>query len=215
MIVDVKNVTKKYGDIVALDGFNMEVQKGEIYGLLGPNGSGKTTTLNCILALLKCDEGKIKLFDEEMTPARYDLKARVGYVPQDISVFKDLRVYENIDFFCGLYIKDKMLRKKYVEEAIEFVGLQDFRKMYPKKLSGGLRRRLNLACGIVHKPELLIFDEPTIAVDPQSRNSILEGIRKLNEDGATVIYTSHYMEEVEQLCNNISIMNKGKILVTH
>ena len=99
MIVDVKNVTKKYGDIVALDGFNMEVQKGEIYGLLGPNGSGKTTTLNCILALLKCDEGKIKLFDEEMTPARYDLKARVGYVPQDISVFKDLRVYENIDFF--------------------------------------------------------------------------------------------------------------------
>ena len=214
MIVDVKNVTKKYGDIVALDGFNMEVQKGEIYGLLGPNGSGKTTTLNCILALLKCDEGKIKLFDEEMTPARYDLKARVGYVPQDISVFKDLRVYENIDFFCGLYIKDKMLRKRYVEEAIEFVGLQDFRKMYPKKLSGGLRRRLNLACGIVHKPELLIFDEPTVAVDPQSRNSILEGIRKLNEDGATVIYTSHYMEEVEQLCNNISIMDKGKILVT-
>ena len=131
---------------------------------------------------------------------------------QNVAVFEELTVYENIDYFCGLYIKNKQERKQLVEEAIEFVGLQDFRKFYPKKLSGGLLRRLNIACGIAHKPKLIILDEPTVAVDPQSRNKILEGIQELNRQGATIIYTTHYMEEVEQICTRIAIMDKGKNL---
>ena len=120
---------------------------------------------------------------------------------QDVAVFDELTVYENVDYFCGLYIRDKGLRKQYVEDAIAFVGLDEFRKFYPKKLSGGLLRRLNIACGIAHKPKLIFFDEPTVAVDPQSRNKILEGIQKLNEEGATIVYTTHYMEEAEQICS--------------
>lgn len=131
---------------------------------------------------------------------------------QNVAVFDELTVYENIDYFCGLYISDRKLRKQYVEEAIEFVDLGEFKKFYPKKLSGGLLRRLNIACGIVHKPELIFMDEPTVAVDPQSRNKILEGIVELNKMGATIIYTSHYMEEVEQICTRIAIMDKGKNL---
>ena len=131
---------------------------------------------------------------------------------QNVAVFEELTVYENVDYFCGLYIKNKQERKQLVEEAIEFVGLQDFRKFYPKKLSGGLLRRLNIACGIAHKPKLIILDEPTVAVDPQSRNKILEGIQELNRQGATIIYTTHYMEEVEQICTRIAIMDKGKNL---
>ena len=152
--------------------------------------------------------------DRPMSTDRYDLKAKIGYVPQEIAVFDELSVYDNIDFFCGLYIQDRATRKQYVEEAIEFVGLNDFRKFVPKKLSGGLKRRLNLACGLAHKPELLILDEPTVAVDPQSRNAILEGIMDLNKKGMTVIYTSHYMDEVEQICTRISIIDKGKLLAT-
>ena len=133
-------------------------------------------------------------------------------VMQNVAVFDELTVYDNIDYFCGLYIKDKKQRKQYVEEAIDFVDLGEFKKFYPKKLSGGLLRRLNIACGIVHKPSLIFMDEPTVAVDPQSRNKILEGILELNRRGATIIYTSHYMEEVEQICTRIAIMDKGKNL---
>lgn len=133
-----------------------------------------------------------------MRPDSYDLKRQIGVVMQNVAVFQELTVYENIDYFCGLYIRDKALRRQYVEDAIDFVGLNDFRKFYPKKLSGGLLRRLNIACGIAHKPKLIILDEPTVAVDPQSRNKILEGIQELNRNGATIIYTSHYMEEVER-----------------
>lgn len=147
-----------------------------------------------------------------MAPNRYDIKKDIGIIMQNVAVFEELTVYENIDYFCGLYIKDKKLRAEYVDEAIDFTGLNDYRKFYPKKLSGGLLRRLNIACGIAHKPKLIILDEPTVAVDPQSRNSILEGIQKLNEQGTTIIYTSHYMEEVEQICTRIAIMDKGKNL---
>jgi putative ABC transporter, ATP-binding protein sagG len=213
-MLEVKNVLKRYDDLVALDNLNLDIKKGEVYGLLGPNGSGKTTLINCILSLSKFEKGDIKIFDQPMSVDRYDLKAKIGYVPQEIAVFDELSVYDNIDFFCGLYIQDKATRKQYVEEAIEFVGLNDFRKFVPKKLSGGLKRRLNLACGLAHKPELLILDEPTVAVDPQSRNAILEGIMDLNKKGMTVIYTSHYMDEVEQICTRISIIDKGKLLAT-
>lgn len=208
--IEVKNLVKKYKELVALNDFSLEIKEGEIFGLLGPNGSGKTTTINCVLSLLKYDEGEIKVFGKEMTPSSYDIKKDIGVVMQNVAVFDELTVYENIDYFCGLYIKDKAKRTKYVEEAIEFVGLEDYKKFLPKKLSGGLLRRLNIACGIAHKPKLIFFDEPTVAVDPQSRNSILEGIVKLNEQGATIVYTSHYMEEVEQICTRILIMDKGK-----
>ncbi len=209
-VVKIENLVKRYKELIALDHFNLEIQKGEIFGLLGPNGSGKTTTINCLLSLLKYDKGSIEIFGQQMTPDNYDIKRRIGIVMQNVAVFEELNVYENIDYFCGLYIKDKTLRRQYVEEAIEFAGLGEFVKFRPKKLSGGLLRRLNIACGIAHKPELIILDEPTVAVDPQSRNRILEGIVELNQKGATIIYTSHYMEEVEQICTRIAIMDKGK-----
>lgn len=209
-VVKIENLVKRYKELIALDHFNLEIQKGEIFGLLGPNGSGKTTTINCLLSLLKYDKGSIEIFGQQMTPDNYDIKRRIGIVMQNVAVFEELNVYENIDYFCGLYIKDKTLRRQYVDEAIEFAGLGEFVKFRPKKLSGGLLRRLNIACGIAHKPELIILDEPTVAVDPQSRNRILEGIVELNKKGATIIYTSHYMEEVEQICTRIAIMDKGK-----
>ena len=208
-VVKIENLVKDYAELRALDHLNLEIRQGEIFGLLGPNGSGKTTTIHCLLSLLEFNEGTIEVFGKPMTPTSYDLKRRIGIVPQNVAVFDELSVYENIDCFCGLYVQDKAQRKQYVQEAIDFVGLNDFTKFRPKKLSGGLLRRLNIACGIAHKPSLIILDEPTVAVDPQSRNKILEGIVELNRQGATVIYTSHYMEEVEQICTRIAIMDKG------
>ncbi len=149
-----------------------------------------------------------------MKPDSYDIKAKIGVVFQDVAVFEELTVYENIDYFCGLYIKDKSTRKRYIDEAIELVGLEEFRKFYPKQLSGGLLRRLNIACGIAHKPQLIFLDEPTAQVDPQSRNNILDGIKKLRDNGATIVYTTHYMEEVEIICDRVIILDKGKVLAT-
>lgn len=209
-VIKIENLVKRYKDLIALDHFHIEINEGEIFGLLGPNGSGKTTAINCILSLLSFDKGTIEVFGKTMRPDSYDLKRQIGIVMQNVAVFDTLTVYENIDYFCGLYIRDKKLRRQYVEEAISFVELEQFRKFYPKKLSGGLLRRLNIACGIAHKPKLIILDEPTVAVDPQSRNKILEGIVELNRQGATIIYTSHYMEEVEQICTRIAIMDCGK-----
>ena len=209
-VIEVENLVKRYKELVALDHFNLTIQEGEIFGLLGPNGSGKTTAISSILSLLRYDKGRIRVFGKEMRPDSYDSKREIGVVLQNVAVFDELTVYENIDYFCGLYVKDKKTRKQYVEEAIQFVELDEFRKFYPKKLSGGLLRRLNIACGIAHKPKLIFFDEPTVAVDPQSRNRILEGILELNKKGATIVYTSHYMEEVEQICSRIAIMDKGQ-----
>jgi len=214
MIIRVNNLVKRYGDLVALDHLSLTVKEGEIFGLLGPNGSGKTTAINCILSLLKFDKGEIEIFDKPMTPESYQTKRDIGIVMQNVAVYNELTVYENIDYFCGLYIKDKALKKKLVDEAIEFVSLGEFIRFYPKKLSGGLLRRLNIACGIAHKPKLIILDEPTVAVDPQSRNKILEGILELNRQGATIVYTSHYMEEVEQICSRIMILDKGRAIAT-
>ena len=211
-IIEVKNLTKKYKELKAVDDLSFEVHEGEILGLLGPNGSGKSTTINCLLSLLNYSNGSIKIFGKEMKPDSYDLKSKIGVVFQEVSVFDELTVYENIDYFCGLYISDKETRKRYIEDAISLVGLEDFKKFYPKKLSGGLLRRLNIACGIAHKPKLIFLDEPTVAVDPQSRNNILDGIKKLRDDGATIVYTTHYMEEVEILCDRVIILDKGKIL---
>ena len=209
-MIEINNLVKRYGNLVALDHLNLNIHEGEIFGLLGPNGSGKTTAINCMLALLKYDKGTIRIMGEEMRPDNYKIKQQIGIVLQNVAVFDELTVYENIDYFCGLYIKDKTKRRHLVDEAIQFVGLEDYTRVRPKKLSGGLLRRLNIACGIAHKPKLIILDEPTVAVDPQSRNKILEGIQELNRQGSTIIYTSHYMEEVEQICTRIAIIDHGR-----
>lgn len=214
MVIEMKSVVKRYQELVALDHFDLQVREGQIYGLLGPNGSGKSTAINCMLALLTIQKGEIEVFGQRITPTSYALKRHIGLVPQEVAVMEELTVQENIDYFCGLYVSDARARKPLIDEAIDFCGLEKFRKFLPKKLSGGLKRRLNIACGIAHKPKLLILDEPTVAVDPQSRNSILEGIQHLNQQGTTVLYTSHYMEEVEQLCTMITIMDKGKAILT-
>lgn len=211
-MINVEHLTKQYKEVLAVDDLSFQVDEGEIVGLLGPNGSGKSTTINCMLSLLNFDRGTIKLFNKEMKPDAYDLKAKIGVIFQEVAVFEELTVYENIDYFCGLYIKDKSIRKQAVEEAIQLVGLEDYKKFYPKKLSGGLLRRLNIACGIAHRPTLIFLDEPTVAVDPQSRNHILNGIKQLRKNGATIVYTTHYMEEVEQLCDRVIILDKGKII---
>ena len=211
-MIHIENLVKRYGSVLALDHLSLDIQKGEIFGLLGPNGSGKTTAIGCILSLLKYDKGTVTVFGEEMRPDSYELKKEIGVVMQNVAVFEQMSVWENIDYFCGLYIKEKNRRHKFVEEAIAFTGLEDYRKVRPGKLSGGLLRRLNIACGIVHKPKLIILDEPTVAVDPQSRNRILEGILELNRQGSTIVYASHYMEEVEQICSKIAIIDHGRVL---
>lgn len=212
MIVEVKNLVKRYDKLVALDHLNLQVKEGEIFGLLGPNGSGKSTAINCILSLLKYDKGSITIFGKSMYPNAFDIKRNIGIIMQNVAVFEELTVYENVHYFCSLYIRDKNEVNRLTKEAIQFVSLEEYESFYPKKLSGGLLRRLNIACGIAHKPKLVILDEPTVAVDPQSRNKILEGIKKLNKEGATIIYTSHYMEEVEHLCSQIAIIDKGKVI---
>lgn len=211
-MIKIENLVKRYGNLVALDHLSLEIEDGEIFGLVGPNGSGKTTAINCILSLLKYDRGTIEIMGRPMRPDCYDIKSQIGVVMQNVAVFEQMNVQENIAYFCGLYVKDKKKCKELTEEAIRFTGLEEFRKMRPKKLSGGLLRRLNIACGIAHKPKLVILDEPTVAVDPQSRNNILEGIVELNRQGSTIVYTSHYMEEVEQICTRIAILDHGRCL---
>lgn len=213
-IIEVKNLTKEYKNLKAVNNLSFVVKEGEILGLLGPNGSGKSTTINCLLSLLNYSKGDIKIFGKTMKPSAYELKRKIGVVFQEIAVFEELNVYDNIDYFCGLYIEDKKTRKQYIEDAIKLVGLENYKKFYPKQLSGGLLRRLNIACGVAHKPKLIFLDEPTVAVDPQSRNNILDGIRQLRDDGATIVYTTHYMEEVEILCDRIIILDKGSILAS-
>ena len=196
-MIAMDKVVKRYKDVIALDHFSFQAGKNEIIGLLGPNGCGKTTAINCMLSLLKFDQGSIELFGEPVNPNNNKTKRRIGIVPQELAIFEKLNVVENIDFYCGLYVTNKTERKQLVDEAIAFVGLEKYKKFVPKQLSGGLKRRLNIACGIAHKPEILFLDEPTVAVDAQSRNFILEGVKKMKEQGTTVIYTTHYLEEAE------------------
>lgn len=212
MVIEIKDLVKNYKELVALDHFNLEIKEGERLALLGPNGCGKTTAINCIMGLLKFHSGSVKVFGEEMGPDKNQIKARIGLVPQEIVVSDNLNVRENIDYFCGLYIKDSIKRKQMVKDAIQFTQLKDYQKFFPKKLSGGLKRRLNIACGIAHRPELLILDEPTVAVDAQTRNFILNEIKTLAKQGTTILYTTHYLDEVEQVAEKIVIMEKGKAI---
>ena len=211
-IIEVEGLTKDYKQLRALNKLSFQVRQGEILGLLGPNGSGKTTAINCILSLLRFSSGSVKIFGKEMHPNAFDIKRRLGVVFQDVAVFDELTVAQNLEYFTGLYVSDKRERAQMIGAAVKLVGLQDYLKFRPKQLSGGLLRRLNLACGIAHKPDLIFLDEPTVAVDPQSRNNILDGIVTLRDQGATVVYTTHYMEEVEQICDRIIILDKGQII---
>lgn len=211
-IIEVEGLTKNYQQLRALNKLTFQVRQGEILGLLGPNGSGKTTAINCILSLLRFTSGSVKIFGQEMRPDAFDIKRRLGVVFQDVAVFDELTVAQNLEYFTGLYVSDKRERAQMIGAAVKLVGLQDYLKFRPKQLSGGLLRRLNLACGIAHQPELIFLDEPTVAVDPQSRNNILDGIVTLRDRGATVVYTTHYMEEVEQICDRIIILDKGQII---
>lgn len=212
MVVEIKNLVKRFNGNIAVDNVNISINEGEIFGLLGPNGAGKTTTINTLIGLTKIDGGEIEIFGKSIKTHEMEIKREIGIVPQDIALYEDMTAYENVIFFARLYgLKDGLL-KDSAEKALHFTGLWDKRHELAKKFSGGMKRRLNIACAIVHHPKLIIMDEPTVGIDPQSRNHILESIRKLNEMGSTIIYTSHYMEEVEELCTYITIMDHGKII---
>ncbi|WDV46166.1 ABC transporter ATP-binding protein [Clostridiaceae bacterium M8S5] len=211
-IVKIEKLIKKFNDTIAIDNTSLEINQGEIYGLLGPNGAGKSTIINIISGLLKMDSGTIEILDKNITKHSTYVKKNMGVVPQELAIYDDLTAYENVKFFCKLYgIKGAELKKRTIE-ALEFVGLSDKADKFPSSFSGGMKRRLNIACAIAHRPNLIIMDEPTVGSDPQSRNYILQSVKKLNELGSTVIYTTHYMEEAEAICSRIGIIDHGKLI---
>lgn len=211
-IVDITALTKKFKDTTAVDNISLSIEQGEIYGLLGPNGAGKSTAINILCGLIKMTKGDVKVLDRDINDDQNFVKRNIGIVPQDIAIYEDLTAFENIKFFASLYgLKGEELKSR-VNDALDFVGLRDKEKAYPKSFSGGMKRRLNIACAIAHRPKLIIMDEPTVGIDPQSRNHILQSVKKLNSMGCTIIYTSHYMEEVEEICTKIGIMDHGKLI---
>ena len=214
MILKTTDLTKKYDNKTVVDGLSLEIHRGEIFGLLGPNGAGKSTTMNMICSTIAPTAGKIELFGMELGSHRKEIIRRIGYIPQELAIHGDLRAWENCELFTSLYGISGAKLKEAVDSSLEYVGLSERRKEFAKNFSGGMKRRLNIACAIGHDPELLIFDEPTVGIDPQSRNFILEKIKESNSKGATVIYTSHYMEEVEAICTRIAIMDSGKIIAS-
>ncbi|GGF83167.1 ABC transporter ATP-binding protein [Paenibacillus aceti] len=211
-VLEIRELTKKFGEFIAVDNMSLTVREGEIFGFLGANGAGKSTTINLIASLLRPSSGDIRILDRDIAKHSRFTKMNLGIVPQDLAIYKDMTAYENVSFFTGLYgLRGAELRER-TEEALKFVGLEDKMKGYPKNFSGGMKRRLNIACAIAHRPKLIIMDEPTVGIDPHSRNYILNSVRKLNEMGCTIIYTSHYMEEVEEICSRLAIIDHGKII---
>ncbi len=212
IILRTKDLTKKYQSKVVVDGLNLEIKRGEIFGLLGPNGAGKSTTMNMICSIVRPTAGSIELLGKNPWKQKKEVIHKIGYIPQELAIHGNLKAWENVELFTSLYgIKGDAL-KETVKESLEYVGLLEKKNEFAKNFSGGMKRRLNIACAIGHQPDLLIFDEPTVGIDPQSRNFILEKIKESNKKGATVIYTSHYMEEVEAICSKIAIMDNGKII---
>jgi len=212
MIASMENVVKRYGDNTALDYLDLNIPEGQILGLLGPNGAGKTTAIRILTGLISADSGNVMMFGEKQTVANLHTKAQMGLVTQEITVFTDLTAIENLRYFGGLQGLKGAELSANVKAVLEFVGLSEHGKKYPGKFSGGMQRRLNIACALVHKPRFLVMDEPTVGIDPQSRNHILESVKKIAKQGTTVLYTSHYMEEVQSICNRISIMDAGRII---
>lgn len=212
IILRTENLTKKYDNKTVVDSLTLEIRKGEIFGLLGPNGAGKSTTMNMISSLVKPTFGNVELFGKNLKKSKKEVITRIGYVPQELAIHGNLRAWENVELFTSLYgIKGEKL-KEAVNESLEYVGLSEKRNLFSKTFSGGMKRRLNIACAIGHHPDLLMLDEPTVGIDPQSRNFILEKIKETNKQGTTIIYTSHYMEEVEAICTRIAIMDNGKVI---
>ncbi|WP_342437401.1 ABC transporter ATP-binding protein [Paenibacillus sp. FSL L8-0436] len=206
------NVVKRYDQKLTVDHVNLNIEEGEIFGLLGPNGAGKSTTISMICGLLKPDSGEIIIDGLSVAAAPLEVKKRIGLVPQELALYETMTAEENVRFFGKLYgLRGKLLKER-VEEALEFTGLSDRTKDKPATFSGGMKRRLNIACAIMHRPKLIIMDEPTVGIDPQSRNHILESVKTLNKLGSTIIYTSHYMEEVEAICDRVAIMDKGHVI---
>ena len=210
-IIEVKNVTKRFNDKLVLDNVSYEVNEGEIFGFIGPNGAGKSTLINIMTSLLVPDSGTIKICGYDVFKESIKAKECIGYVPQDLALMEDLNAYDNLEFFGALYgLRGKLLKER-IAEALKITGLEDTKKQKVKKFSGGMKRRLNIAAAIMHHPKVLILDEPTVGVDPQSRNHIFSFIKKVcKEWGTTVIYTSHYMEEIEELCKRVFIIDLGK-----
>lgn len=212
-IIEINNITKKYGDFIAVDGVSLSIEEGEIFGLLGPNGAGKSTSISIICGLLRPTKGEISIFGGKTKKDFDKNKKYLGLVPQNIAIYSRFTAKENIRLYGELYGLRGDALKKAIDEALEYTGLMDVKNKLAKEFSGGMQRRLNIACAIVHKPKIIIMDEPTVGIDPQSRNHILSTIKKLNKEGATIIYTSHYMEEVEAICTKIAIMDHGKVIV--
>ncbi|PYY29606.1 ABC transporter ATP-binding protein [Paenibacillus illinoisensis] len=211
-ILEMEHVVKRYGSKLSVDHLNLSVERGEIFGLLGPNGAGKSTTISMIAGLLSIDQGEIRLNGISVKERPLEVKRKIGLVPQDLALYEAMTAAENVTFFARLYgLRGKLLKER-VQESLEFVGLQDKAKDAPSTFSGGMKRRLNIACAIMHRPDLIIMDEPTVGIDPQSRNHILESVRTLNKMGSTIIYTSHYMEEVAAISNRVAIMDQGHII---
>ena len=209
-ILEIKKISKEYGDMIAVNDIDLEINKGEIFGILGPNGAGKSTLIGMICGLIKRTSGEI-IYEEKETKIR-KFKENIGIVPQDFALYWDLTAEENIEFFCSLYgFRGKDLKTR-VNNVLDFVGLTDVRNKKASEFSGGMKRRLNIGCAIAHSPKLIIMDEPTVGIDPQSRNHILKSVLKLRDEGATVIYTSHYMQEVDDICDRIAIVDKGNVI---
>jgi ABC-2 type transport system ATP-binding protein len=208
-LLTIRNIHKAYKKNVAVENVSFEIEKGDIYGILGPNGAGKSTTINTIVGFLKPDGGNIS-FEEKYSIKEW--RKNIGYVPQELAIYLDLTAEENVRFFCALYgFKGDELERR-TRRALEFTGLQNESGKKASEFSGGMKRRLNIATAIAHTPKFVIMDEPTVGIDPQSRNHILESIRRLNAEGTTVLYSTHYMEEVEEICNKIIIIDHGKVV---
>ncbi|MGN0597284.1 MAG: ABC transporter ATP-binding protein [Ruminiclostridium sp.] len=208
----IDKLVKNYGSNCAVDNLSFKVNEGEIFGLIGPNGAGKSTTINIITTLDEKTSGSVTIDGMDITKDREKIRRIIGSVPQEIAVYPYLTARENVEFFAALYgLKGKKLHES-AEKALEFAGLLDKADMKPKKMSGGMKRRLNIACGIAHEPKLIVMDEPTVGVDAQSREHIMNSIKKLRENGATIIYTSHYMHEVEEICDRVAIVDKGRLV---
>jgi len=210
--VEIEQVVKRYGGSIPVDHLSLTIRQGEIFGLLGPNGAGKSTTIKMLCGLLDIDQGSIRVEGISIRERPLDVKRRIGLVPQDLALYERLTARENVAFFARLYGLRGALLQERVDEALSFVGLSDRQHERPGAYSGGMKRRLNIACAIAHHPKLIIMDEPTVGIDPQSRNHILDSVRQLNRMGSTIIYTSHYMEEVAALSTRIGILDKGHLI---
>ncbi|EZH75696.1 antibiotic ABC transporter ATP-binding protein [Aquimarina atlantica] len=211
-MIKVQNLSKSFQNIQAVNDISFTIKKGEIFGFLGPNGAGKSTTLNMMSTILKSDEGTIHIDGKNSSENASACKHLIGVVPQEISLYEDLSAYENLLFWGNLYgIPSKTLKER-IHTTLKLIGLLDRKKDLIKNYSGGMKRRINIAAALLHRPKVLFMDEPTVGIDPQSRNHIFEVIETLNQQGMTIVYTTHYMEEVERLCDRIAIIDSGKII---